>query len=416
MPKQELLLESEKEFVNIDESRYKAEMFLRRTEKFIKNQDITKEQEIILHNFYKDLVGRQYKYRTIYYRIGQIGYFSRVVKKPYSQVTVQDLIDYFSNVKKMAGGRQKNGKIKTIITEKRLKGNSLAMRKTALIQFFDWLERDDLCRWLKRLKAKNQVKTENKTNKDVLKPNEILQMITACKDKRDKCLIAIIYALGLRIGEAESINIENIDEDNNRIRIRVDGKTGARVVPLDDWAVPYLKDWLNAHQFNNNKKASLFYTYHNAQYGRTLNRGAYGGIVKTAAKLAGINKHVYSHLLRHSRVTWCKIAGWDDELMRTFFGWSPTSNMIAVYAHFDMDRVEKKLWGIEDDSKDEMKEKLTPQKCSACGKSNASTNVYCDCGTLLSSEQRRKQADGVMEKLFEKPEFQELVQKLLKEN
>jgi integrase/recombinase XerC/integrase/recombinase XerD len=66
-----------------------------------------------------------------------------------------------------------------------------------------------------------------------LKHSQVLRLIDAIEDPRDKLIVRTIYATGVRVSELCSINIEDIDFEEHTIRIKGKGDK-IRIVFLDD--------------------------------------------------------------------------------------------------------------------------------------------------------------------------------------
>jgi len=66
-----------------------------------------------------------------------------------------------------------------------------------------------------------------------LKHSQVMQLIDAIEDPRDKLIVRTIYATGVRVSELCSINIEDIDFEEHTIRIKGKGDK-IRIVFLDD--------------------------------------------------------------------------------------------------------------------------------------------------------------------------------------
>ena len=150
---------------------------------------------------------------------------------------------------------------------------------------------------------------------------------------------------------------------------------------------------------------------------RTYLNGCMIYILKAAARVAEISKKIHPHLLRHSRLDFLGRQGFRERDLKIFAGWSKDSKMANTYLHYDVEEVEKKLLalkGIRQVEETALETTFKPVICAACSKENTPTAMYCACCHLLA-EGRRELADNTMNKLFEHPEFKELVKRLLAE-
>jgi site-specific recombinase XerD len=81
---------------------------------------------------------------------------------------------------------------------------------------------------------------------ELLTKEEIEAQIGAANNPRDKALIAFLYETGARIGEILDLEVGAIEDQNKGRKVVIDGKTGARRLPLI-YCVLRLNKWLNQH-------------------------------------------------------------------------------------------------------------------------------------------------------------------------
>jgi hypothetical protein len=218
---------------------------------------------------------------------------------------------------------------------------------------------------------------------------DVIKLLKACesgetqlKVKRDRCLIALLYESGARLGEILGLKLEDCMPTDYGFKVFVHGKTGRRGIPVIT-AAPYLKDWLDVHPLADNKEAPLFVTVEKPI--RPLSPDGVGFVLRTIAEHAGINKRIYPHLFRHSRAT--QLAGMVTEpFLRRIGGWSPTSPVVYQYLHLSESDVEsqiKRIYGIEE----KPSELLKPLECPFCKEHNPPHLAYCrKCGRPLKPQ------------------------------
>lgn len=120
-------------------------------------------------------------------------------------------------------------------------------------------------------------------------------------DYRNKAMLELMYATGLRVSELLNLTINNIDLDNKIVRCFGKGNK-ERIIPIGDIAIKYLKIYLDNYRDTLKKKYlcdSLFLNNH----GKTMTRQGFLKIIKTIAKEKGIKKNITPHVLRHSFAT-----------------------------------------------------------------------------------------------------------------
>ncbi|AIY90462.1 TPA_asm: integrase [Geoglobus acetivorans pleomorphic virus 1] len=260
--------------------------------------------------------------------------------------------------------------------------------RKAMRKFFKWLHGED---W-KYLKLLKKIRKPEK-KPVVLSEGEIIEMIEAADNPRDKALIAVGYEGGFRIGELGNLKIKDIIWVNSsngelKARVKVKGKTGERVVPLV-LSAQYLWRWLENHPNRDDPESYVFCSLSQRNWGEPMQYQSFRKIIEKVARQAGIKKRVYPHILRHSRAT--VLANHLTEAqMCEYFGWVQGSGMPAIYVHLsgrDIDKAIDKLYGLEDEEREDTGVK--PKKCPRCGYLNAPTDFYCGRCALILDESKR---------------------------
>jgi integrase len=161
-------------------------------------------------------------------------------------------------------------------------------------------------------------KTESNT-KELLTEGEIKKLIDVADNPRDKAFISTLYETGCRIGEFLSLKIKDSSFDKEGSILRVNGKTGLRMV-RSIASAPYLAAWLLAHKEKDNPEARLW----------TIKEVAVRLLLKRLAKKAGIKKAIDAHSLRCARavhlsayLTECK--------MKEYLEWAQKSPADSIY-------------------------------------------------------------------------------------
>jgi integrase/recombinase XerD len=159
---------------------------------------------------------------------------------------------------------------------------------------------------------------------DVLSKQEIALMIKTTKNKKHKCLIAMIYSCGLRRSEAANLKVEDID--SKRMQVKIKGAKGKkdRYVTLANKTLTHLRE----HYIENKPSIYLFEVKTGIKYSTT---SIYNVIKNTAAK-AKIRKRIYPHILRHSFATHNLEQGMDLRLIQELMG-HESSKTTEIYTH-----------------------------------------------------------------------------------
>lgn len=116
------------------------------------------------------------------------------------------------------------------------------------------------------------------------------------KEVRDRAMLEVLYATGIRVSELISLSLDDIDLKWNYIICRNHGKH--RVIPMDESAnqalTHYLTDARPVMQKDENKIVFL-----NCR-GTAMSRQGFWKIIKKYASDAGIQKEITPHMIRHS--------------------------------------------------------------------------------------------------------------------
>ena len=120
---------------------------------------------------------------------------------------------------------------------------------------------------------------------------------TTQKGIRDKAMLELLYATGIKVSELISLNKADIDLDFGYIKCI--GETDARIVPLGKTAIRALRDYIvgaRAEMVLTSDEKSLFVNCN----GTRMTRQGFWKLVKSYAAEADIKKDITPHTLRHS--------------------------------------------------------------------------------------------------------------------
>lgn len=139
------------------------------------------------------------------------------------------------------------------------------------------------------------------------------------KGARDKAILEVLYASGLRVSELCGILISQVDENY----LRIQGKGGKeRIVPMGRKASEAIDRYLNFRDGNTERQDALFLGRGN----QPIDRVTVWKIVKHYARQAGINKRIYPHIFRHSFATHLLDNGADLRVIQELLGHASISS------------------------------------------------------------------------------------------
>jgi len=151
----------------------------------------------------------------------------------------------------------------------------------------------------------------------ILTVEEVARLIDSARNLLDRTLLMVLYSTGMRNCEVRRLQVKDIDSNSMLIHIQ-HGKGGRdRYVPLS----PKLLETLREYWRWMKPKTWLFPgTVHNWRADKPLTPKVVWDACQFAAQRAGIEKHVYPHLLRHSYATHLLETGADLRTIQLLLG------------------------------------------------------------------------------------------------
>jgi integrase/recombinase XerD len=153
---------------------------------------------------------------------------------------------------------------------------------------------------------------------------------------RDRAMIELLYASGLRISELANARLENFNLEERILRVTGKGNK-TRLVPVGRKACEALASYLSMERPKLVKRRSgseIFLS----ERGTRLTTVRIWQIVKKHARDSGLEKNIYPHLLRHSFATHLLGNGADLRIIQEMLGHADISTT-QVYTHVDQQRL-----------------------------------------------------------------------------
>lgn len=192
--------------------------------------------------------------------------------------------------------------IKAYLAELLSKGNnpaSVALARSSLKFFYDGMLE-------KGIMAKIKTPKRHRKIPDVLAREEVRLLIENAGSLRNKLLIEVMYASGLRVSECSSLKIGDIDF-KEKIGLLKHGKGGKdRFFILSEQLIKDLQEYLQDKEG--------IYLFPGTR--GPITARAVQDVVARAAKRAGIKKHVHCHGLRHAFATHLLESGTDIRVIQ----------------------------------------------------------------------------------------------------
>ena len=212
-----------------------------------------------------------------------------------------------------------------------LKEKSLALRLSALRQFFSYLV------------VQGELKVNPATGISAPKQSRLLPknidqeqvgklLNNQSKepiDIRDRAMLELMYSSGLRLSELQGLNLSSI---NTRVReVRVLGKGNKeRILPFGRYASHAVQEWLKVRLLFNPKDDALFVS----SLGNRMSHRSIQKRMEIWGVKQGLNSHLNPHKLRHSFATHMLEASSDLRAVQELLGHSNLSTT-QIYTHLD---------------------------------------------------------------------------------
>jgi integrase/recombinase XerD len=148
--------------------------------------------------------------------------------------------------------------------------------------------------------------------------------------QRDRAMIELLYSCGLRVSELINLSFHNINLKDEFIRVHGKGNK-ERMLPLGEIAIDFLSEYeKNARSLllKNGQCDSYFLS----NRGSAMSRQNFFYIIKDYASLAGIDKPISPHSLRHAFATHLVQKGADLRSVQLMLGHSDISST-QLYTH-----------------------------------------------------------------------------------
>jgi len=146
------------------------------------------------------------------------------------------------------------------------------------------------------------------TRSEVYAVSEIEAMLRAPARARDRAMLALVYACGLRLDEAIKLRTGDVDAPRRQLRVRRGKGNKPRVLPLSVKLLALLREYWRAEREPAHRGSDLP-LFVGVRNGRPLSKGTAQNIYYRAVRAAKIKRKAGIHTLRHSYATHLLEAG-----------------------------------------------------------------------------------------------------------
>lgn len=151
--------------------------------------------------------------------------------------------------------------------------------------------------------------------------------------RRDHAMIEVLYSCGLRVSELCGLQLSDLFLDEGFLRVTGKGNK-QRLVPVSPKAVGELRRWIDERRLIDIRPGEEDYVFVSHRRGRHLSRITVFHNLQAYARLAGIEKNISPHTLRHTFATHLLEGGANLRAIQTMLGHESIATT-QLYTHLD---------------------------------------------------------------------------------
>lgn len=293
----------------------------------------TLDNQTLIENFLEDCELRGMTSESIRTYRSALKIFASFINGPLPQVTRDDLRAF----------------LKYLREERRNSQKRIKYYFSALSSFYDYLVYENIVESnivlpIRKRYVRSYKSEDPPAVRKLISVEEMSMLINSTLSIRDKAIIALLAKTGVRRGELISIDLDDIDWQEQSITLKPKAKRSNRVVFFDDECARVLKRWIALRNKMNTKNRALFIN----RTGNRIDRNAIYEIVAKNAERVGLHNpssdriedHFSPHCCRHWFTTWLLRNGMPREYVKELRG-DARSEAIDIYHHIDMEDLRK---------------------------------------------------------------------------
>ncbi len=260
-------------------------------------------------------IDKKYSENTILSYEANLKHFLSFIEKDIKKINTKDLENYLE-----------------ILNKEKKSTRTVAHYITVIKEFFKFLEREEVIDENPTLYLEQPKLRKSLPN--VLSEEEIFKILDIPLnnkyDYRNKAMLELMYSSGLRISELIEVKIHDLNLEEASLKVMGKGSK-ERILPLGDYAIYFIKVYLENYRDTLLKKEKNDYLFLNSR-GYKLTRQAFFKTLKEIAIKKDIKTEFSPHTLRHSFATHLLKHGADLRSIQELLGHSSLSTT-QIYTH-----------------------------------------------------------------------------------
>ncbi|HSQ92541.1 MAG TPA: tyrosine recombinase, partial [Nitrospiraceae bacterium] len=165
-----------------------------------------------------------------------------------------------------------------------------------------------------------------------------LAAVRTPEDRRDRAMVELLYATGLRVSELVMAEVALVNLDVGYLRVTGKGAK-QRLVPMGEGARQLLQQYVEEARPRILKKRASRYVFVSRR-GGPLTRQAFWKLLRLRARRAGITQVISPHMLRHSFATHLLEGGADLRSVQVMLGHANIATT-QIYTHVERGRLKR---------------------------------------------------------------------------
>ncbi len=268
------------------------------------------------------LIDRKYSNNTVMSYDLQLYELEQIVRKPLRSLSDTDIISFLRQKKEVNQAR------------------TIAHFMTVFRSFYKFLEREEVI-------SKNPMDDLDlpklpKSLPKVLSKEEVELLLdvplTNAYQYRNKAMLELMYASGLRITELISLSLQDVNLEMQTVRVLGKGSK-ERLVPIGDYATYYIDLYIKEYRFLLQKRKDTDILFLSSR-GTQMSRQAFFKIIKQLGRKKGIQTDFSPHTLRHSFATHLLENGADLRSIQELLGHSDIATT-QIYTHISNQQLQE---------------------------------------------------------------------------